>query len=217
MGAKIEVRSRHGCVLGVAVYLISFASFALLGARGVEPFKRDWLPLLFVSVVGIGGFTRLFVDVVSAQAAEAARRDAAELRAVNLLARRGARDQRALHDRGWRLAILARRLRPTARMLSGRRARWCEHRQGHRHTHEHDTQIGGSARALSPMLDIRRSALRNKVGTQDAKARVRRPGPGGGRRSRTPGSRAVLGGDQRRPDGRASDARSECVTTMRSA
>jgi len=56
--------------LGAAVYVITFASFLMLGARGLSCFRRDWLPLLIVSVIGIGGFTRLFVDVVSAQAAE---------------------------------------------------------------------------------------------------------------------------------------------------
>ena len=64
------VRSRHGFVLGAVVYAITFVSFLMLGARGVELFRRDWLPLLIVSVIGIGGFTRLFFDVVNAQAAE---------------------------------------------------------------------------------------------------------------------------------------------------
>ena len=156
------VRSRHGCVLGVAVYLITFASFALLGARGVELFKRDWLPLLFVSVVGIGGFTRLFVDVVSAQAAEAARRDAAELRAVNLLARAAAHEiNNALMIVGWR----ARDPRPSAsgrqrgRSVGGARARWCEHGQGHRHTHEHDHADRGSSRARRAVSDARHSPV----------------------------------------------------------
>src|SRR4029450_2707864 len=76
------VRARHAFALGGAVYVITFLSFLLLGARGVELFQRDWLPLLIGSGVGVGGFARLFTDVVEAEAAEAARRDAAELRAV---------------------------------------------------------------------------------------------------------------------------------------
>lgn len=157
------VRSRHGCVLGVAVYLITFASFLLLGARGVELFRRDWLPLLFVSVVGIGGFTRLFVDVVNAQAAEAARRDAAELRAVNLLARAAAHEiNNALMIVAGGLAILARRL-----PAGGEDAQWAERaRDGVNTVKDIVTRMNAITQieevpgrgALSPMLDIRRSS-----------------------------------------------------------
>src|SRR5207253_6414568 len=63
------------------------------------------------SVVGVGGFARLFTDVVQAEAAEAARRDAAELRAVTLLARAAAHEiNNALMVVAGGLAILARRL-----------------------------------------------------------------------------------------------------------
>src|SRR2546428_10127374 len=55
-------------------------------------FARDWLPLLVVTVGGVGGFTRLFTDVANAQAAEATRREAAELRAITLLARAAAHE-----------------------------------------------------------------------------------------------------------------------------
>ncbi len=157
------VRSRHGCVLGVAVYLITFASFLLLGARGVELFRRDWLPLLFVSVVGIGGFTRLFVDVVNAQAAEAARRDAAELRAVNLLARAAAHEiNNALMIVAGGLAILARRL-----PAGSEDAQWAERaRDGVNTVKDIVTRMNAITQieevpgrgALSPMLDIRRSS-----------------------------------------------------------
>ena len=157
------VRSRHGCVLGVAVYLITFGSFALLGARGVELFKRDWLPLLFISVVGIGGFTRLFVDVVNAQAAEAARRDAAELRAVNLLARAAAHEiNNALMIVGGGLAILARRL-----PADSEDAQWAARaRDGVNTVKDIVTRMNTITQieevpgrgALAPMLDIRRSS-----------------------------------------------------------
>src|SRR5881409_3621781 len=58
-----RVRTRHAFALGAAVFVVTFASFLVLRARGIEMFSRDWLPLLVVSVVGIGGFTRLFTDV----------------------------------------------------------------------------------------------------------------------------------------------------------
>jgi len=157
------VRARHGCVLGLAVYVITFASFLVLGARGLELFRRDWLPLLFVSVVGIGGFTRLFVDVVNAQAAEAARRDAAELRAVNLLARAAAHEiNNALMIVAGGLSILGRRL-PT----DSEDAQWAARARDGVNTVKDIvtrmnmiTQIEEVPRrgALSPMLDIRRSS-----------------------------------------------------------
>jgi len=82
------VRARHALALGGAVFVVTFASFLLLGARGLEMFAREWLPLLVISIAGVGGFTRLFTDVANAQAAEATRREAAELRAITLLAAR---------------------------------------------------------------------------------------------------------------------------------
>ena len=157
------VRSRHGFVLGVAVYFITLSTFLLLGARGFELFKRDWLPLLFVSVVGIGGFTRLFVDVVNAQAAEAARRDAAELRAVNLLARAAAHEiNNALMIVAGGLAILARRL-----PAGSEDAQWAARaRDGVNTVKDIVTRMNMITQieevpgrgALAPMLDIRRSS-----------------------------------------------------------
>ena len=157
------VSSRHGFVLGLAVYVITFGSFLMLGARGVELFRRDWLPLLSVSVIGIGGFTRLFVDVVSAQAAEAARREAAELRAVTLLARAAAHEiNNALMVVAGGLAILARRL-PT----ESEDAQWAERaRDGvnrvkdivvRMNTITQIEEVPGRG-CLEPMLDIRRSS-----------------------------------------------------------
>ena len=157
------VRSRHGFVLGVAVYFITLSTFLLLGARGFELFKRDWLPLLFVSVVGIGGFTRLFVDVVNAQEAEAARRDAAELRAVNLLARAAAHEiNNALMIVAGGLAILARRL-----PAGSEDAQWAARaRDGVNTVKDIVTRMNMITQieevpgrgALAPMLDIRRSS-----------------------------------------------------------
>jgi signal transduction histidine kinase len=51
-----------------------------------------WLPLLAMIAVGLGVGARLFHDVVAGQAAEAARRDAAQLRAVASLARAAAHE-----------------------------------------------------------------------------------------------------------------------------
>ena len=157
------VRSRHGFVLGAAVYVITFASFLMLGARGVELFRRDWLPLLIVSVIGVGGFTRLFVDVVSAQAAEAARRDAAELRAVTLLARAAAHEiNNALMVVAGGLAILARRL-----PADSEDAQWAERaRDGVNKVKDIVTRMNTITQIeevpgrglLAPMLDIRRSS-----------------------------------------------------------
>src|SRR5438034_107562 len=40
-----QVRNRHAFALGGAVFVVTFASFLVLGARGIEMFARDWLPL----------------------------------------------------------------------------------------------------------------------------------------------------------------------------
>jgi signal transduction histidine kinase len=80
------VRLRHSIALGVAVFAVTWASFLVLGARGAALFTSMWLPFLAMSLVGIGAGARLFVDVVASHQAEAARRDAAQLRAVMLLA-----------------------------------------------------------------------------------------------------------------------------------
>ena len=105
------VRARHAFTLGFAVYGITFASFLLVGERGIAIFTREWLPLLIISVGGVGGFTRLFTDVAGAMAAEAARREAAELRAITLLARAAAHEiNNALMVVAGGLSILARRL-----------------------------------------------------------------------------------------------------------
>jgi len=107
------VRARHAFALGGAVYIITFVSFLLVGERGIAIFTREWLPLLIINVGGVGGFSRLFIDVAGAMAAEAARREAAELRAIALLARAAAHEiNNALMIVAGGLSILARRLPP---------------------------------------------------------------------------------------------------------
>src|SRR5262245_34848273 len=159
------VHAGHAWALGGAVYVITFLSFLLLGARGVELFQRDWLPLLIVSVVGIGGFARLFTDVVQAEAAEAARRDAAELRAINLLARATAHEiNNALMVVAGGVGILARRLPPDSEDLQ-----WAERaRDGVNTVKEIVIRMTAITQIeevpgrglLEPMLDIRRSSGR---------------------------------------------------------
>jgi signal transduction histidine kinase len=108
-----RVRTRHAFALGGAVYVVTFLSFVLVGAHGLDLFARGWLPLLIITVAGIGGFARLFTDVANAGAAEAARREAAELRAITLLARAAAHEiNNALMVVAGGLAILGRRLPP---------------------------------------------------------------------------------------------------------
>ena len=83
---------RHSVVLAVAVFALTWASFLVLGQRGAAMFGPVWLPVLVLDLVGIGLFARLFGDVLAGRAAEAARRDAAQLRAVTLLARAAAHE-----------------------------------------------------------------------------------------------------------------------------
>jgi len=58
------VGPRHALTLSVVVFLTTFVSFALLGARGLDLFGQVWFPLLAVFIVGIGFVARLFHDVV---------------------------------------------------------------------------------------------------------------------------------------------------------
>jgi signal transduction histidine kinase len=157
------VRARHAFALGGAVFVVTFASFLLLGARGLEMFAREWLPLLVISVGGVGGFTRLFTDVANAQAAEAARREAAELRAITLLARAAAHEiNNALMVVAGGLAILARRL-PS----DSEDAQWAARaKEGVNTVKDIVTRMNAITQIevvpgrgqLSPMLDIRRSS-----------------------------------------------------------
>lgn len=86
------VRARHALALAGAVFAVTFGSFLLLGARGLALFTPLAVPFLVMSAVGIGCGAYLFRDIVESQATEAARREAAELRAVTLLARAAAHE-----------------------------------------------------------------------------------------------------------------------------
>ncbi|MBI4634878.1 MAG: PAS domain S-box protein [Candidatus Rokubacteria bacterium] len=55
---------RHAFALGGAVYLTTFASFGLLGPRGLELFSRVWVHYLVAYVLGTGLVARLLRDVV---------------------------------------------------------------------------------------------------------------------------------------------------------
>jgi signal transduction histidine kinase len=83
---------RHSVALSLIVWLLTAASFLILGHHGAEMFARVWLPILSLNVVGIGFVARLFADVIAARALEAARREAAQLRAVNALAHAAAHE-----------------------------------------------------------------------------------------------------------------------------
>jgi diguanylate cyclase len=87
-----RVGLRHSLALSLIVWLLTAASFLLLGHRGAAMLARVWLPLLWLNVVGVGLVARLFTAVVAAQSAEAARREAAQLRAVNALAHAAAHE-----------------------------------------------------------------------------------------------------------------------------
>jgi signal transduction histidine kinase len=87
-----RISLRHSLVLSFIVWVIIAISFFALGDRGAELFAPLWLPFLLLSLVGIGGGARLFADVEDSHAVETARRDAAQLRAVTLLARAAAHE-----------------------------------------------------------------------------------------------------------------------------
>jgi len=86
------VRIRHSLALATVVVLITFASFALLGSLGLHKLRPVWDDFIVVIFLGIVGMARLFADVAGAQRAEAAREEAAQMRAVTLLARAAAHE-----------------------------------------------------------------------------------------------------------------------------
>ena len=117
-----RARLRHTLTLSAAVYAITAASFVVLGARGLGLFAPVWLPVLILTVVGIGGVGRLLTDIADAQAMETASREAAALRAVTLLARAAAHEiNNPLMIVTGGLALLARHLPP-----EGEDAKWAE-------------------------------------------------------------------------------------------
>jgi signal transduction histidine kinase len=154
---------RHSVALAVAVYVITWLSFLSLGQRGAALFAPVWLPVLVLDLVGIGLVARLFADVVAGRAAEAARRDAAQLRAVTLLARAAAHEiNNPLTVVLGGLGLVARKAPPESE-----EAKWIERaREGgerirdivarmNRITQiEEAPQIG----ALPPILDIKKSS-----------------------------------------------------------
>jgi signal transduction histidine kinase len=77
---------RHSLVLSLAVSGITAGAFLLLGERGAAMLRPVWPWILLLYVVGVGLVSRLFAEVVAAQAAERSRQEAAELRAVATLA-----------------------------------------------------------------------------------------------------------------------------------
>jgi len=154
---------RHSLVLSVAVWLLTAISFLLLGRHGPAMLAPVWLPLLVLNLVGIGLVARLFTQVVLAQAAEAARRDAAQLRAVNALAHAAAHEiNNPLMAIVGGLALVARDVRPDsdqARWLTTAKAgsdqiRDIVKRMNQITTVEEVPREG----ALPPMLDITKSS-----------------------------------------------------------
>jgi signal transduction histidine kinase len=154
---------RHSVTLSLAVWLITAGSFLLLGRTGAEMLTPVWLPVLALNVVGIGFVARLFTEVVAARATEAARRDAAELRAVTALA------HAAAHEINNPLMAVLGGVGLVARSIPAGtdEARWLLNaRQGAEQirdivkrmnqitTLQEVPRLG----ALPPMLDIRRSA-----------------------------------------------------------
>ena len=84
------VKARHALTLAVAAFAVTFLSFLVLGFHGLALFQPLVVPFLVTSLVGIGLGAYLFRDVVDSRTAEAHRREAAELRAVTMLARAAA-------------------------------------------------------------------------------------------------------------------------------
>ncbi len=157
------VRLRHTLMLSAAVYAVTALSFLVLGARGLALFAPVWLPLLVLAVAGIGGVGRLLTDIAEAQTAEAARREAAALRAVTLLARAAA------HEINNPLTVVMGGLGFLARHLSsdGEDAKWVQRAQQgagrikdivSRMNQITRIEAGPSQGSVPDMLDIRKSS-----------------------------------------------------------
>ena len=158
-----RLRAHHALVLGAAVFVVTFLSFLLLGARGLELFVPLALPFLVMSVVGIVFGAFLFRDIVESQAAERDRREAAELRAVTSLARAAAHEiNNPLMIVTGGLAILAKRF-----ASGSEEARWAERaKEGAERIREivgrmneiTEVREAPEQGMLPPMLDIRKSS-----------------------------------------------------------
>ena len=154
---------RHALALALATYVVAVVSFAVLGARGFAMFRPVAVPFLVMSLVGIGLGAHLFRDVVESRAAEVARREAAELRAVTLLARAAAHEiNNPLMIVAGGLSILAKRL-----PAGSEEVRWAERaRDGAGRIRDIVGRMNEITRveevppqgSLPPMLDIRKSS-----------------------------------------------------------
>jgi signal transduction histidine kinase len=154
---------RHSVALSLAVWLITAGSYLILGERGMSMFRPVWFTLLVFYLVGVGLVARLFAEVVAAQEAERARREAAQLRAVTALA------HAAAHEINNPLMAVLGGLQLLDRSVpeGSDQARWMDSaKQGaeqirdivrhmNRITTLEEVPLQG---ALPPMLDIRKSA-----------------------------------------------------------
>src|SRR5438477_462584 len=157
------VEAAGAIALALVFYSYTWRSFVVLGPRGAAIFAPVWLPVLLLNVVGIGLVARLFGDVVAGRAAEAARRDAAQLRAVTLLARAAAHEiNNPLTAVLGGLGLAARRLTPDSEegkwieraREGGERIRDIVARMNRITQVEEAPQIG----ALPPILDLKKSS-----------------------------------------------------------
>jgi signal transduction histidine kinase len=158
-----RVGLHHATALGAAVFVVTFLSFLLLGRRGLTMFGTFWFPFLVMTLPGLVVVARLFIDVADSRAAEVARREAAELRAVTLLARAAA------HEINNPLSVVVGGLQLAARRVpaGSDEARWVQEALGgaqriqaivaemNRVTAIREVPPQG---LLPPMLDIRKSA-----------------------------------------------------------
>ncbi len=158
-----RLRAHHALALAGAVFVVTFLSFLLLGSRGLALFAPLALPFLVMSVVGIVFGAFLLRDIVESQAAESARRDAAELRAVASLARGAAHEiNNPLMIVTGGLAILAKRL-----TADSEESQWAERaKEGAERIREIVARMNEITEVrqapeqgqLPPMLDIRKSS-----------------------------------------------------------
>ena len=158
-----RLRAHHALALAGAVFVVTFLSFLLLGSRGLALFAPLALPFLVMSVIGIVFGAFLLRDIVESQAAESARRDAAELRAVASLARGAAHEiNNPLMIVAGGLAILAKRL-----TAGSEEAQWAERaKEGAERIREIVARMNEITEVrqapeqgqLPPMLDIRKSS-----------------------------------------------------------
>ena len=157
-----RVGKRHVVALVAGVWAITGASFLVLGARGASMFGPLWLDFLTLCLIGIGAGAVLFGDIVNSRAAEKARREAAQLRAVASLARAAAHEiNNPLTAVLGGLALVNRTVQPdsnAARWIAGATTGAEQIRDIVKHMNR-ITQIEEveSAGPLPPMLDIRKS------------------------------------------------------------